>query len=126
MDVEEEAELEVEPRFGYGSLGRNEASLPLIPPNAKIVYNIVLKNVEMEPDMDTLPYSEKRRIGYVQISTCIILCNNSKIHGNMVFWSYFIPLGNTNSTVCIANREVTRSFSRIGTRHIIFSILMYY
>ncbi|XP_011494478.1 PREDICTED: peptidyl-prolyl cis-trans isomerase FKBP8 [Ceratosolen solmsi marchali] len=62
MDLEEEAELEICPRFAYGALGRN-LPLPEIPPNSKLTYNVILKDIKMEPDIDELPYTEKRRIG---------------------------------------------------------------
>ncbi|XP_003427294.1 peptidyl-prolyl cis-trans isomerase FKBP8 [Nasonia vitripennis] len=64
MDLEEEAEVETASRFAYGSLGRKAtASLPEIPPDAKITYNIVLKSIEFEPDIDELEYSERQKIG---------------------------------------------------------------
>ncbi|XP_058808343.1 peptidyl-prolyl cis-trans isomerase FKBP8 [Phymastichus coffea] len=67
MNVGEEAELIVHPRFAYGSLGRSAISgktnLPAIPPDAKITYNIILKSVHMETDIYELPYEERRRIG---------------------------------------------------------------
>ena len=63
MDVDEEAEIEIHPRFGYGELGRNTPSLPEIPSNAILTYNVTLKNVEFEPDIEDMQYSEKRRVG---------------------------------------------------------------
>ena len=62
MDTEEEAEIEVNSRFGYGSIGR-DFPLPVIPPNADLKYNITLKSVQMEPDMDELSLEDRRKIG---------------------------------------------------------------
>ncbi|KAJ8679260.1 hypothetical protein QAD02_015047 [Eretmocerus hayati] len=63
MDVEEEAVIEVHSRFAYGSLGRKSPPLPDIPPDAKIIYEVTLKQVEMEPDIEELDHHDKRRIG---------------------------------------------------------------
>ncbi|XP_014206998.1 peptidyl-prolyl cis-trans isomerase FKBP8 [Copidosoma floridanum] len=64
METEEEAIIEAEARFGYGSLGRPAVGpFPEIPSNAKLIYNVTLKRVGIEPDIDTLPISKKREIG---------------------------------------------------------------
>lgn len=59
MDVGETAEVEVASRFAYGELGRN----PDIPPNTKIIYNVVLKSVKMEPEIDEMDYEERKAFG---------------------------------------------------------------
>lgn len=64
MDLEEKAELEVSPRFAYGSLGRKATdSLPEIPADAKITYNIVLESIEFDHDIDELEYTDRQKIG---------------------------------------------------------------
>lgn len=57
MDVDEVAEIEVAPRFAYGSLGKP----PSIPADASITYTVTLKNVELEKE--NLTIDEKRKTG---------------------------------------------------------------
>lgn len=59
MDVGEVAEIEIAARFGYGDVGRQ----PEIPAGAKLFYNVELKSVEMEPDVDSLTVAERKAIG---------------------------------------------------------------
>ncbi|XP_057331987.1 peptidyl-prolyl cis-trans isomerase FKBP8 [Microplitis mediator] len=59
MDVGEVAEVEIAARFGYGDVGRQ----PEIPAGAKLFYNVELKSVEMEPDIDSLTVGERKAIG---------------------------------------------------------------
>jgi hypothetical protein len=66
MDLEEEAEIEICPRFAYGCFGNRSPLLPEVPPNAKLIYNVVLKSIQIESDIDELSYNEKRRIGYIK------------------------------------------------------------
>lgn len=69
MDVEEEAVVEVNSRFGYGILGRTATpSFPEIPPHANLTYNITLKNIQMEPIIEELSCRERRKIGYTNDS----------------------------------------------------------
>ncbi|KAF7994317.1 hypothetical protein HCN44_003407 [Aphidius gifuensis] len=56
MDVGEVAEITVFPRFAYGNLGRD----PDIPSSSKIIYNVVLKSVTMEPEIDEMSYEKKK------------------------------------------------------------------
>ncbi|KAG8040970.1 hypothetical protein G9C98_001958 [Cotesia typhae] len=53
------AEIEIAARFGYGDVGRQ----PEIPPGAKLFYNVELKHVNMEPDIDSLSITQRKAIG---------------------------------------------------------------
>ncbi|XP_075217180.1 peptidyl-prolyl cis-trans isomerase zonda isoform X1 [Lycorma delicatula] len=59
MDVGEEAEAIVGPRFGYGSRGRE----PDIPPDATLYYSITLISAEAEPEISALSISDRKEIG---------------------------------------------------------------
>lgn len=59
MDVNEVAEIEVNPRFAYGQLGRQ----PNIPPDAVINYIVELQTVQSEFDMETLNMKQRQEIG---------------------------------------------------------------
>ncbi|XP_076764044.1 peptidyl-prolyl cis-trans isomerase FKBP8 [Xylocopa sonorina] len=59
MDVDEVAEIEVDPRFAYGSLGKE----PNIPPNATISYTVELKSSELEEEIETLNVNQRKEIG---------------------------------------------------------------
>ncbi|XP_076646119.1 peptidyl-prolyl cis-trans isomerase FKBP8 [Halictus rubicundus] len=59
MDVDEVAEIEVDPRFAYGHVGK----LPNIPPNATIFYTVELKSTEMEEEIETLSVNQRKEIG---------------------------------------------------------------
>ncbi|RZF43912.1 hypothetical protein LSTR_LSTR007248 [Laodelphax striatellus] len=59
MDVEEEAELIVGPRFAFGQRGR----LPDIPPDATLHYSVTLLSAEPEPDIAGYSIKERKRIG---------------------------------------------------------------
>ncbi|KAL7303459.1 hypothetical protein TKK_0004641 [Trichogramma kaykai] len=62
MNTEEEAEVKVGARFGYGKTGRT-SPLPVIPPNTDLVYNVTLKSVTMERDIEEMPVAERQKIG---------------------------------------------------------------
>lgn len=59
MDLEEEAELIVGPRFAFGSEGRK----PDIPPDATLNYTVILVDAEPEPFLETLPLKERKEVG---------------------------------------------------------------
>ncbi|XP_026666563.1 peptidyl-prolyl cis-trans isomerase FKBP8 isoform X2 [Ceratina calcarata] len=59
MDVEEIAEIVVDPRFAYGSLGDE----PNIPASSTITYTVELKSSEMEEEIETLTVSQRKEIG---------------------------------------------------------------
>lgn len=59
MDVNEVAEIEIDPRFAYGSLGKE----PNIPPNATILYTVELKSSELEEETETLNVNQRKEIG---------------------------------------------------------------
>lgn len=64
MDAEEEAEVQVNSRFAYGTLGRpSTSSFPEIPPHATLMYSVVLKEVHMEPNIEDLTYHERKKMG---------------------------------------------------------------
>lgn len=66
MDLEEEAELIVGPRFAFGSEGRK----PDIPPDATLNYTVILVDAEPEPFLETLPLKERKEVGLVH---CVFL-----------------------------------------------------
>ncbi|KAF3429284.1 hypothetical protein E2986_10194 [Frieseomelitta varia] len=59
MDISEVAEIEVDPRFAYGSRGKE----PNIPPNATIFYTVQLKSSELEEEIETLNVKQRKEIG---------------------------------------------------------------
>ncbi|KOC65132.1 Peptidyl-prolyl cis-trans isomerase FKBP8 [Habropoda laboriosa] len=59
MDVGEVAEIEVNPRFAYGSLGKE----PNIPPNACILYTVELKSSQLEEEIEILNVNQRKEIG---------------------------------------------------------------
>ncbi|CAK9833284.1 Peptidyl-prolyl cis-trans isomerase FKBP8 [Anthophora retusa] len=59
MDVGEVAEIEVNPRFAYGSLGKE----PDIPPNATILYTVELKSSQLEKEIEILNVNQRKEIG---------------------------------------------------------------
>ncbi|XP_054277838.1 peptidyl-prolyl cis-trans isomerase FKBP8 [Macrosteles quadrilineatus] len=59
MDLEEEAEVKVGPRFAFGSEGR----APDIPPDATLYYTVTLVSAEPEPLIETLPLKQRKEIG---------------------------------------------------------------
>lgn len=59
MDVGEEAEAIVGPRFGYGSRGRD----PDIPPDATLYYTLTLISAEAEPEISSLSTADRKEIG---------------------------------------------------------------
>jgi len=59
MNLEEEAEIIIGPRFAYGSEGRD----PDIPPDATLHYTVTLVSTEPEPFLETLPLQTRKDIG---------------------------------------------------------------
>lgn len=59
MDVGEECEAIISPRFAYGDHGL----LPEVPPKATLYYKITLHDTECEPEAMTLPIQKRREIG---------------------------------------------------------------
>uniref|UniRef100_A0A1B6JU69 peptidylprolyl isomerase n=2 Tax=Homalodisca liturata TaxID=320908 RepID=A0A1B6JU69_9HEMI len=59
MDLEEEAEVIVGPRFAFGSEGRQ----PDIPPDATLHYSVTLLSSEPEPPLETLTLHQRKEIG---------------------------------------------------------------
>lgn len=58
MNVGEETIVVVAPRFAYGSIGNP----PNIPPDATITYTVKLLKVELEPDLEKIPYSIRKSL----------------------------------------------------------------
>ncbi|KAL0279079.1 UNVERIFIED_CONTAM: hypothetical protein PYX00_000710 [Menopon gallinae] len=56
MNVGEETIVIIAPRFAYGKIGNP----PDIPPNATITYNLKLLRVELEPDLEEIPYNVRK------------------------------------------------------------------
>ena len=59
MDCGEISQIEVGPRFAYGSLGDGKD----IPPEAPILYTIELLEVGKETDLELVNINERLRIG---------------------------------------------------------------
>ncbi|XP_012284026.1 peptidyl-prolyl cis-trans isomerase FKBP8 [Orussus abietinus] len=59
MDVGEVATIEVHSRFAYGDLGKE----PNIPSNATIIYNVELKSVGTEAEVEMLGIEDRKKIG---------------------------------------------------------------
>ncbi|XP_034940663.1 peptidyl-prolyl cis-trans isomerase FKBP8 [Chelonus insularis] len=59
MNIGETAEIEVAARFAYGDLGKE----PDIPPGAKVIYEVELKKVEIEPEIDNIDVTQRLNIG---------------------------------------------------------------
>lgn len=59
MDCHEISQVEVGPRFAYGSLGNGKD----IPPEAAILYTIELLEVSKETDLELVNIDERLRIG---------------------------------------------------------------
>ncbi|XP_046437656.1 peptidyl-prolyl cis-trans isomerase FKBP8-like isoform X1 [Daphnia pulex] len=59
MDCHEISQVEVQPRFAYGSLGNGKD----IPPEATILYTIELLEVSKETDLELVNIDERLRIG---------------------------------------------------------------
>ncbi|OAD61952.1 Peptidyl-prolyl cis-trans isomerase FKBP8 [Eufriesea mexicana] len=59
MNVNEVAEIEVDPRFAYGSLGKE----PNIPPNTTILYTVELKSSKLGEELETLNMNQRKEIG---------------------------------------------------------------
>lgn len=65
MRVGEKAEVVVDPRFGYGSVGLEVPQDPTksIPPNAMIIYHLHLIDSKEEDDLENKSYSTRQIIG---------------------------------------------------------------
>lgn len=63
MCVGEEAEISVDSRFAYGTVGLNREHQTFIPPSAKIIYNVVLISTKEEDDLETLTFEKRKIIG---------------------------------------------------------------
>lgn len=59
MDCGEISQVEVAPRFAYGSLGNGKD----IPPDATILYTIELLEISKEEDLELVNIDERLRIG---------------------------------------------------------------
>ncbi|XP_046856847.1 peptidyl-prolyl cis-trans isomerase FKBP8-like isoform X2 [Xenia sp. Carnegie-2017] len=63
MSVKEVCELKVEPRFAYGSLGREDDEEGDIPPDSVVTYNLELLSVANGPDVSNLTDEQRIDIG---------------------------------------------------------------
>ncbi|XP_015109871.1 peptidyl-prolyl cis-trans isomerase FKBP8-like [Diachasma alloeum] len=59
MDVGEAAEIVIAPRFAYGDIGKE----PDIPPGATLYYNVNLKAVKMEPEIEEMGFTQRKEFG---------------------------------------------------------------
>lgn len=59
MEEGEDAEIEVASRFAYGELGKE----PDIPPGATIIYEVKLKSVRIQEEIDTLGFAQRKELG---------------------------------------------------------------
>lgn len=61
MDCGEISQVEVAPRFAYGSMGNGKD----IPAESTILYTIELVEVSKEKDLEEIKIDERLRIGYI-------------------------------------------------------------
>ncbi|XP_033210522.1 peptidyl-prolyl cis-trans isomerase FKBP8 [Belonocnema kinseyi] len=59
MDIGEEAEVEVASRFAYGTLGEKDK----IPSGVTVWYTVELKDVEYEPEIESLAVNQRKEMG---------------------------------------------------------------
>ena len=59
MDLGEVCQLEIGPRFAYGSHGKKDE----IPADATILYTVELKEVSQEKDLEEVTIDERLKIG---------------------------------------------------------------
>lgn len=59
MDLEEESEVIIGPRFAFGSEGRK----PDIPPDATLHYTVTLLSADVEPAVETLSLDQRKSVG---------------------------------------------------------------
>lgn len=62
MDEGEIAEVEVHPRFGYGTIGKE----PDVPPSSVLMYTIELLKSEPEPEFDEMSIEKRQEFGLVK------------------------------------------------------------
>jgi len=55
----ETSTVSIAPRFGYGTIG----TLPLVPPNAHLLYSIQLLDFAPEPELESLSVAQRRETG---------------------------------------------------------------
>lgn len=95
MEVGEIALVEIGPRFAYGTMGKE----PEIPSNARMFYSVELLSAEDTPELETLPISKRKDIGWVncscyfKITVCVFLRVDLMcvvfVEVNFVFWAEF-------------------------------------
>ena len=59
MDLGEVSQLEISPRFAYGSLGNGKD----IPSDSTILYTVELKDIAKEKDLEEVMIDERLKIG---------------------------------------------------------------
>lgn len=63
MNVGEQAIVSVDSRFAYGTIGLLRENEVIIPPSAKITYDIELKSTKEEDDLETISFGKRKEIG---------------------------------------------------------------
>lgn len=63
MDVGETAEVNVDSRFAYGTIGYQREGLPEVPPSAKIRYEVELVSAKEEKDLEMLSFAKRKEVG---------------------------------------------------------------
>jgi FKBP-type peptidyl-prolyl cis-trans isomerase len=59
MDLGEVSQLEISPRFAYGSQGNGKN----IPPDSTILYTVELKDIAKEKDLEEVLIDDRLKIG---------------------------------------------------------------
>lgn len=63
MNVGEISEISVDSRFAYGTVGLTRDNVVIVPPSAKLTYNIKLVSYKEEDDLETLSFGKRKEIG---------------------------------------------------------------
>ncbi len=61
MDLGEISQMEIGPRFAYGSQGNGKD----IPADSTILYTVELLQIEKEKDLEDVTINERLQIGYI-------------------------------------------------------------
>lgn len=63
MNVNEIAEISVDSRFAYGTVGLTHDNEIIVPPSAKITYNVELVSAKEEDDLESFSFVKRKEIG---------------------------------------------------------------
>jgi len=77
MDLGEISQLEIGPRFAYGSQGNGKD----IPADATILYTVELVHIDKEKDLEDVTINERLQIGYIFLHVVTV----NKLFFNLCF-----------------------------------------